>query len=242
MMEKSKAAGRSSRALVMEARSPTRRSILGVGLIACSALVMGHRSAYAAFAVPSVPPFPIRFDVLRAGDVIGSHRVDFDATQHGLAVRTQIDIEVRVLGVKAFEFRHDSTELWADGRLQKFDSETLDDDSRFFVNGFATTEGFHVTNKKGSELAPADIMVGSYWTPEIARQTLLMDAQRGTLRQQRLVGRETVALVIGSSPVEATRYTLAGLTNGWVAYDRYGRWLSAELKKKGSDILYRLRG
>ena len=74
--------------------------------------------------------------------------------------------------------------------------------------------------------------MGSYWTPEIARQTLLIDPQRGTLKQQRLVSEDTVALVIGRSPVEATRYTVAGLTNGWVAYDHIGRWLSAELKKR----------
>lgn len=221
---------------------PTRRSIIGGGLVACSMLVMRPRSAYATFDVPAVPPSPIRFDVLRAGDVIGSHRVDFGAAQNGLAVRTRIDIEVRVLGVKAFEFRHDSTELWADGRLQKFDSETLDDDREFVVHGVAASDGFQITHKKGSELAPADIMVGSYWTPEIAKQKLLMDAKRGTLKQQRLVSKDTVALMIGNSPVEATRYTLSGLTNGWVAYDRRGRWLSAELKKKGTDILYRLRG
>ena len=210
--------------------------------MACSLLAVGHRSPSAALALPSVPPPPIRFDVLRAGDIIGSHKVDFSAVQDGLAVRTQIDIEVSVLGIKAFEFRHKSTEVWETGRLRTFDSETLDDDSRFIVNGRATAEGFQINHRKGSELAPPEIMVGSYWTPEIARQTLLIDPQRGTLKQQRLVSKDTVALVIGRSPVEATRYTVQGLTNGWVAYDHIGRWLSAELKKKGSDILYRLRG
>jgi Family of unknown function (DUF6134) len=210
--------------------------------MACSLLAVRHRSPSAALAMPSVPPPPIRFDVLRAGDVIGSHQVDFSSVQDGLAVRTQIDIEVSVLGIKAFEFRHKSTETWGAGRLRTFESETLDDDSRFFVNGRATAEGFQIDHRKGSELAPPEIMVGSYWMPEIARQTLLIDPQRGTLKQQRLVSEDTVALVIGRSPVEATRYTVAGLTNGWVAYDHIGRWLSAELKKKGSDILYRLRG
>jgi hypothetical protein len=242
MSEQRKIGGQLSRASAFGGLNPTRRSILGGGLVACSMLVIRSQRAYAIFDVPSVPPSPIRFDVLRAGDVIGSHRVDFGAVQNGLAVRTQIDIEVRVLGVKAFEFRHESTELWADGRLQKFDSETLDDDRGFVVHGMAAGDGFQITHRKGSELAPADIMVGSYWTPEIATQTLLIDPQRGTLKQQRLVGKDTVALMIGNSSVEATRYTISGLTNGRVAYDHRGRWLSAELKRKGSDILYRLRG
>lgn len=241
MSEESKVGGGSPHPSSAIGMALTRRSILGGGL-ACSLLVVGYRSASAAFTAPSLPPPPIRFDVLRAGDIIGSHQVDFSAVRDGLAVHTEIDIEVRILGVKAFEFRHKSTETWGTGRLRRYESETLDDDSRFFVNGRATADGFQITHRKGSELAPPEIMVGSYWTPEIARQTLLIDPQRGTLKQQRLLGKDTVALVIGSSPVEATRYTVAGLTNGWVAYDHLGRWLSAEIKKKGSDILYRLRG
>ncbi len=220
---------------------PTRRNVLGT-LALGSLLALSHRSASAALTIPRVPPPPIRFDVFRSGDVIGSHKVDFSAAEDGgLAVATRIAIEVRILGVKAFEFLHQSTELWSDGRLHKFDSETLDDDSRFFVNGHATADGFQITHRKGSELAPADIMVGSYWTPEIARRNLLIDPQRGSIKEQKLIGEDTLAVPIGSASIQATRYTLVGLTKGWVAYDEHGRWLAAELTKNGSDILYVLR-
>jgi Family of unknown function (DUF6134) len=206
-----------------------------------SVLVAGQRSGRAALAL-SPPPPPIRFDVFRAGDAIGSHEVDFGAIESGLAVRTRIDIEVHALGVKLFEFRHKSIELWIGGRLQKFDSETVDEDRQFFVTGHATSTGFQITHSKGGDLAPADIMVGSYWRPEIARQRLLIDPKRGRLKEQHLLAKDKVTVPVGSASVEATRYTVEGLTNGWVAYDSGGRWLSAELKAKGSDILYRLRG
>ena len=85
-------------------------------------------------------------------------------------------------------------------------------------------------------------MVGSYWRPEIARQRLLIDPKRGRLKEQHLLAKDKVTVPVGSASVEATRYTVEGLTNGWVACDSGGRWLSAELKAKGSDILYRLRG
>jgi hypothetical protein len=221
--------------------TPTRRTVLG-GLIAGSLLVLYQRSARAAFAMPSVPPPPIRFDVIRAGDVIGAHEVDFGLAGDALSVTTRIEVEVRVLNVKLFEFRHNGTEVWADGRLQKFDSETLDDDSKFFVVGRATADGFRMTNRKGVQMAPADIMVGSYWTPEIARETLLIDPQRGRLKEQQLVAKDAIRIPVASASVEAIRYTLTGLTDGWVAYDDRGRWIAAELKKKGSDIQYRLRG
>ena len=221
---------------------PTRRAVLG-GVAAGSLVLLGRRQAPAAASwMPQAPPPPIHFDVIRGSDLIGTHDVTFEAAAGGgLAVRTHIDIAVRILAVTVFDFRHDSTELWRDQRLQAFDSKTHDDDSEFFVTGRAMADGFQVTNKKGTGMVPADIMVSSYWTSEIARQKVVLDAQRGRLKDQTLLGTDTVAIAVVGRPVEATRYRLAGVTNGWVAYDDRGRWLAAELQKKGTDILYRLR-
>lgn len=220
---------------------PTRRAVIG-GFMAGSFLLFEGRSARAAFAVPRVSPPPIRFDIVREGDVIGAHAVDFALSGETLSVTTRIEVEVRIFGVKLFEFRHYGTELWADGRLLKFDSETLDDDSKFFVDGRAEADGFRISNRKSVEMAPADIMVASYWTPEIARRPQLIDPQRGRVKEQQLLGKDTVKVAVGSSTVDATRYTISGVSNGWVAYDDRGRWLAAELNKQGSDILYRARG
>lgn len=220
---------------------PTRRAVIG-GFLAGSFLLFEERSARAAFAVPRITPSPIRFDIVREGDVIGAHAVDFALSGETLSVTTHIEVEVRILGVKLFEFRHYGTEVWADGRLQKFESETLDDDSEFFVDGRAEADGFRMSNRKAVEMAPADIMVASYWTPEIARRAQLIDPQRGRVREQQLLGKDMVKVAVGSTIVDATRYTISGVNNGWVAYDDRGRWLAAELNKKGSDILYRARG
>ena len=219
---------------------------LGAAALAARALLLPEvsRAAQAPAPAPlpaSLPP-PIRFDVLRGGDVIGSHLVDFQGGANDFSVRTRIDITVRLLGITAFVFRHDSTERWRNGRLQAFDSKTTDDDSEFFVTGRVSGDTFSITNRKGTEVAPADIMVGSYWTPSIARQTQLIDPQRGRLKAQQLLSTDTLTVPVGSKPVETTRYRVAGLTDGWVAYDAAGRWLAAEVKKKGADILYRLRG
>jgi hypothetical protein len=220
---------------------PSRRAVL-VGLTGLTATIclLQQRGARADFAAPRLPP-PIHFDIVRAGNVIGTHDVEFSAGEDGLSVRTRIDAEVRVLGVNAFDFHHTGTEIWSGGRLQKFDSETLDEDSQFFVHGRASQDGFQINSRKGTSMAPADIMVASYWRPEIVFRTLLIDPQRGRLKQQRLVGTDRVTIPIAAAAIEATRYTVAGVNDGWVAYDERGRWLAAEMHKHGADILYRLR-
>jgi hypothetical protein len=227
---------------------PTRRAVLGAALLGAAATVLltaaPHRMARGASTplVPRTPPPAIRFDVIRAGRPIGRHEVDFRTVPNGYAVRTSIDIAVRILGVTVFVYRHTGTETWVGGRLSAFDSETQDDDSAFFVVGRATADGFLITHRKGSETAPADIMVGSYWTREIALRPLLIDPQRGRLKDQQLLGTDTLQIMAAGTEVTATRYHLSGVTNGWVAYDDRGHWLAAELKKKGSDILYTRAG
>jgi len=218
-----------------------RREVVG-GLVAVLPLLLAERAGAAPARIPPVPPPAIRFDVLREGAVIGEHLVDFARLDGGYSVQTRIEIAVRILGVKVFEFRHKSTEVWKKDRLVTFESKTRDDDSEFFVDGRATASGFEMTNRKGVETAPADIMVASYWTPEIARQTLLIDPQRGRVKPQQLVATDTLAVPVAGASVNTTRYRLTGITNGWVAYDDRGRWLAAELQKKGSDILYRQQG
>ena len=227
--------------LVSREAWPTRRFVLA-GLITGPFLGLpaGRPEAAELGTVPSNPPPPIRFDVIRQGDVIGSHQVDFTPGAGNYAVHTHIDATVQLLGVTVFAYKHEGTEVWSDGRLVQFDSETIDDKSQFFVHGKAAGGDFQLTNRKGSETAPADIMVASYWTPEIARRTLLIDPQRGRLKTQQMLGKDTVSIPLPTGPVRAARYQVTGITEGWVAYDG-GRWIAAELRKKGSDIFYRLK-
>lgn len=229
------------------ARAFRRRDVLGA-LATLPCLLAGAAAPVRAAPVPRpprvprVPPPPIRFDVVRDGSVIGEHRVDFKRADRGYSAETRIDIKVQILGVTAFEYHHRSTEVWRNDRLQTFHSETSDDGSDFFVDGRATADGFEMTNRKGSESAPADVMVASFWTPAIPQQRQLIDPQRGRLKDQQLLGVDTFTVDVAGTPVATTRYRVSGVSDGWVAYDDQGRWLAAELQRKGSAILYRLHG
>ncbi|MBK8175274.1 MAG: hypothetical protein IPK66_08495 [Rhodospirillales bacterium] len=211
--------------------------------LAAGAVLFAAPDGQGAAATPSRPaprPERIHFDVVRSGAVIGTHDVDFSTGAAGLSVRTHINIAVTLLGVNVFEFRHDGTEVWKNDRLVSFDSKTHDDDSDFFVIGRATSNGFAITNKKGNLMAPADIMVGSFWRPAIAQQTQLIDPQRGRIKEQQRLGEDTIEVLVRGETIKATRYRVSGVTDGWVAYDAHNRWVAAELQKKGSAILYRL--
>lgn len=218
----------------------TRRRVLalsaGIGLASVSAT-----AGLTGAAVPRGPDKPIVFDVLLSNAQIGEHVVEFRSDGDVLEVHTRIDIKVKLLGILFFNYQHTGVESYENDRLSAYESQTTDDDSQFFVKGRALADGFEITNKKGSFLAPANIWVASYWTPRVLTRTELIDPQRGKIKPQIVEPGEPVTLPVGDSNRSGTRYRISGVVNGTVVYDDQGRWIGATLTKKGSDIVYRLR-
>ena len=219
----------------------SRRRLIG---LASAALLVGAGatgSRAAPKALRRTSSRPLRFDILMADDVIGSHQVEFDGFGDELLVETRIEIKVKFLFLTLFEYSHRSAETWKAGRLEAFASNTNDDGRLDSVIGQARDNGFEVQGRKGTTLAPADIMVGSFWNPEILSRDLLIDPQKGTLKEQVIHGRERTTLTVGGEPRPVTRYRLSSILDGEVYYDDRGQWVGGTFKKKGTNIRYRLQ-
>lgn len=219
----------------------SRRWLIGV---ASAALLVGAgatQSRAAAKALRRTSSRPLRFDILMADDVIGYHQVEFDGFGDELLVETRIEIEVKLLFLTLFEYSHRSAETWKAGRLEAFASNTNDDGRLDSVIGRARENGFEVQGRRGTALAPADVMVGSFWNPDILSRDLLIDPQKGTLEEQVIHDRERITLSIGGEPCPVTRYRLSSILDGEVYYDDRGKWVGGDFEKKGTNIRYRLQ-
>jgi len=212
--------------------------------LASAALLVGagateNRAAVAALRRTSSQP--LRFDILMGDDVIGTHQVEFDGFGDDLLVETRIEIEVKFLFLTLFEYSHRSAETWKADRLEAFASNTNDNGRLDSVIGQARDDGFEVRGRKGTILAPADIMVGSFWNPEVISHDLLIDPQKGTLKEQVILDRERTTLSIGGKPRPVTRYRLSSVLDGEIYYDDRGQWVGGNFEKKGTNIRYRLQ-
>lgn len=225
-------------------RNPDGTPLSRRRLLAAGALTLGiagltrPKPVFASTDFTDVPLQPIDFQVMRGGEDIGSHHVQFARRGDRLDVRTQIDIEVKLLGVTLYLYRHESLETWADQRLKAYDSDTTEDDARFVVVGRAIADGFDIRCKSEHAVAPADIMVASYWTPAICAQTLLIEPKRGRLRKQEVLGADPVEVDIGGTIQRATEYRVGGILDGTATYKGTRRWIGARFRKFGSMIVY----
>lgn len=195
----------------------------------------------AAAALKAASASPLTFDVVWGGDIIGVHAVRFEVAGDELRVRNTIDLAVTVLWITAFSYLHHSTELWRGGRLVSFESETLDNGRTDTVKGEARNGGFEVAGRKGTLMAPADIIPGTFWNPEIISRDVVLDPKKGTLEEQVVHGRDRIRITVDGKPRTVTRYRLDSILDGAIDYDDQGRWAGAWFKKKGGRVEYRLR-
>lgn len=166
------------------------------------------------------------FVVLRGGTPIGVHRVEVETSGDEVKVHVTIALDVAFGPIPLYRYRHDSREVWRDGRLIRLESRTDDDGDTMTLSVRSTLEGLLVEGAKGVFTAPADTVPTSYWTPALATNRPLLDSQLGRL------------LEVARVPVAPGRWRLEGDLNLEIAYSPQGRWTGLSFRHKGSDFVY----
>jgi hypothetical protein len=222
----------------------SRRQILGAGLALFPAAlaVPGTRRAGAQDAIDHAsPPAPLAFDIEVWDQRFGEHVVQFSRSGDLFTVATRIDCTVRLLDVTLYSFQHESEETYREERLIRFSSKTIDGDFETKVEGKAEDDGFVLTGRRGTVVAPADIRAATFWTPVIMTRDRLIDPKRGDVKAQTVHGQDRTVVRIGGEDRLATRYRVSGIVDGSATYDDDGRWVAATVRKRGVDVLYRPR-
>lgn len=227
----------------MELAPTVRLSRRGFGRVVLAGLVLCAQRGRATepTLLSSVPERRLRFDVVGLGQIIGSHEVRIEGSPVAFVVRSLVEIDVSPLGIPLFTYRHSGTETWRNDRLIAFESESQGDERSDSVVGKAVDAGFEVKGRKGTIMAPADIMVGSYWTPRMMSRSVLLDPQKGILEEQVIHSRERSFWEVRGHRRPVTVYRVSSILNGNIAYDGSGRWVGARFDKKRTQIEYRLR-
>jgi hypothetical protein len=105
------------------------------------------------------------FDVYLDGKKIGFHRFEIEDAGEGPSVLSEASFDVKFLFVTAFRYRHNTTERWAEGCLEKIEARTDSNGKRLEVNGSRTQGGFVIDNGDQQTVLLDCVMSFSYWTP-----------------------------------------------------------------------------
>lgn len=239
--------------------SVSRRQLLSTTLshalaaTACAALLMPAlaradsttanatttQSASADAGFPFAPPRGrFIYTITRDGDPIGTQKLDFvsDAANQ-LTVITDVEIDVRMLGLSFYKFTQHTEEHWENGALQSLNSNTVDDGEQRVVD--LNRKGDRLTGKYNEKKrdVPADLIPSTLWHPDAIKQTVVLDTVRARQHQVKVADKGQVSVVLPFGQIEARHYAFTGELNRDVWYDAGGIIVQAEMKAKDGSII-----
>jgi hypothetical protein len=177
-------------------------------------------------------PAPIAFRVLREGSPVGTHRVTFAEAEGLLRARSELVVEVRLLGIPAYRYCHDIEEAWHGGRLIALSSRLDRNGRRFAVEARADEGALVVTNAHGMQRLPPETAPLTWWRDRSFPDAPLLDVREGRFVQPRLER-------LMPPPGGGARWRLVGGEGAEIGYDPAGRWVEfATTGEDGSAIRY----
>jgi hypothetical protein len=187
------------------------------------------------------------FEVLLDDKPIGYHDFVVRRTESGYQVEIDARFDVRILRIPVYTYRHTTTETWADGCLQRLDSRTDDNGSRFSVSARDTGRRITVETGEGTRTVDAPCVKSfAYWDRDLVTSDLLLNAQTGAIIPVRI---EPVTITLpderfGGVSVEAYRITDdEDSISIEIAYARgSGRWLYLQSRLDNGRTLRYLPG
>ena len=184
--------------------------------------------------------FIVRVSGKPAGEVhMTIHRQDNGQVR----MRCDTDIKVDLL-VGKYTYLYRGLEVWKDGRVIRFDSNTDDNGRRYVVAAVAEPRGLRVKVNNVERVVRADVWLSSYWClhdPRLREQVIpILDADTGRDLEARLHFVATEKRTVASQNVNLNHYRLTGKVSLDLWYDGSGRLVRQEWVDQGHRTVLEL--
>ncbi|HEY1707968.1 MAG TPA: DUF6134 family protein [Rhizomicrobium sp.] len=206
-------------------------------LVVASPLLLLPSAAWAT-AIP--PSKTLSFRITCKGAEIGSHTLSFSGDPGSdFTARAEVQVAVRVLGVRLFHYTHHMVETWSGGRFVSLDATTDDDGDKAFATVRRSSDGLSVDGSSGKYTAPGNTLPATHWNIAEMKSPML-NPENGRMIHATIGGpsSDTVPTVSGKS-IAATHYTWRGDDTLDLYYAADGTWAGlTALAKDGSKLVY----
>ena len=185
----------------------------------------------------------IEFDIFRNNKNIGKHIFSFRREENKLFVDSEINFEIKKLGVVLYKYHVKGTEVYEDGKLVKFNSKTNQNGKEKYVNLTRENEEFLIDGSSYKGKTSFDHLLGTWWNHSIVEAPAQISAVSGRIIQQKVtfLGKEklniqdksynTLHFNFSSSDEKLSKDKRLN-TNVW--YDEKTLyWVKATFEKKG---------
>ena len=185
----------------------------------------------------------IEFDIYRNNKHIGTHIFSFKKSEGQLTVESEINFEIKKLGIVFYRYHVKGTEIYKAGRLIKFNSKTNQNGKHKYVNLKLEDGEYTIDGSSHKGKVPEDYLLGTWWNHSIVKAKAQISAVSGRIIKQKVtfLGKETIKF--GDKSYNTLHYNFSSTDkkldknkklNTDVWYDEKTlNWVKASFNKKG---------
>ena len=185
----------------------------------------------------------IEFDIYRNNNHIGKHIFSFKRSNGQLSVDSEINFEIKKLGIVFYKYHVKGTEYFEDGNLVKFSSKTNQNGKEKYVNIKLEDDELVVDGSSFQGKVPSNYLLGTWWNHSLVKADAQISAVSGRIIKQKVafLGKET--LNIDGKTYETLHFNFSSTDkklkkgkklNTDVWYDEKSlNWVKASFEKKG---------
>ncbi len=136
----------------------------------------------------------IEFDIYRNNKHIGKHVFSFAKSDERLAVESEINFQIKKLGIVLYKYHVKGTEIYEGEKLIKFNSKTNQNGKEKYVNLKLENEQYIIDGSSYKGIAPVDYLLGTWWNHSIVKAKAQISAVSGRIIKQKVtfLGKETI--------------------------------------------------
>ena len=152
----------------------------------------------------------IEMDVYRNGEIIGYSNYLFKNYKNFFEVINETKFEVKIAGIKLFSIKSISKERYQNDQLIEFNSETMQNNKKKFVNLVydKSSEFFIINGSSYKGKADKENIVGNWWNHKILTSNSQISPLSGSVKQQEVnfISKET--LEVNGNTIEVDHFKL----------------------------------
>ena len=136
----------------------------------------------------------IEFDIYRNNKHIGKHIFTFKRSDDQLSVISEINFEIKKLGIVLYKYKAEGTEVFKEGKLIKFNSKTNQNGKNKYVNMKLENDEYIIDGSSYKGKASSDFELGTWWNHSIIKAPAQISAVSGRIIKQKVnfIGKEKV--------------------------------------------------
>ena len=185
----------------------------------------------------------IKFEIYRNNKHIGEHTFTFLRSGDELSVKSKINFKIKKLGVVLYQYYAEGTEVFKDGKLIKFESETNQNKKIKFVKLKLNNNEYDINGSSYKGKAPTNYLLGTWWNHSIVNAPAQISAVSGRIIHQKVTFLGNEQIKIGNKNYDTLHFNFSSSDkklsknkklNTDVWYDEKTlNWVKASFNKKG---------